>query len=366
MAKEPTTRQRATALDSNAIEQTLNDLWREHADAARQGEPMGARARLANLVTYSRTDEEDDRAAAVVAELNASRPVRSIRILAKPRAEAVAGASIQCRPGGARPICYEEVTLRLPDDARDALPSLIEPLTVTDLPTFLWFPGDPPLDEEPVLRLIPFVDRVVTDSHGFSNNRARFAQLQRLVGEHRPHTVFTEMTWTRLGTWREAVGKMFDPESSRAFLGRIREVTLTSVAGVTQPSDRALLMVGWLAAKLGWRPVGYQQDQPLCARYEAAQGPVTVAFETGTATGRGHLLRLEMRAGDVVFRVNRRRDDPSGAIESATVCSGDVAHGPAYHPRSQSLSELLCYAMEIRSPYTDWEETLAAVAGLEG
>ena len=366
MTKEPTTRQRAAGLDPNAIEQTLNDLWREHADAARQGEPMGARARLANLVTYSRTDEEDERAAGVVAELNASRPVRSIRILAKPDGEAAASASIQCRATGTRPICYEEVTLSTPGDTREALPSLIEPLTITDLPTFLWFPGDPPLDEEAALRLLPFVDRVVTDSHRFADAPARFRQLCGLMREYHGQVVFTEMTWTRLGTWREAVGKLFDPESSRAFLPKTHDVVITSVAGVDQPSDRALLMAGWLAAKLNWKPVGYMDGKPLRARYEAADGPVTVTFEEGAATSPGHLLSLEMRAGEVVFRAKRRDDDPSGAIQSTTVCSGEEAHGPAYRPQILSLSELLCNAMEIRSPFTDWEEALAAVAGLEG
>ncbi len=354
-------------MDPNQIERTLHDLWKEYADGARQGAPMGARARLANLVTWCRTAEESARASATVAALSVSRPVRSIIITASDEdGEARSAASIQCSLAGVRPVCYEEVSLHTPGEAACALPALIEPLTIPDLPTFLWFAGDPPLGRESALRLLPFVERVVTDSHAFSDPLERFRQVHGLMQENRGRVVFTEMTWTRLGVWREAVGKLFDPEDSRAFLPGIREVTITSVRGDGTISDRALLMAGWLASRLRWRPVRLERGAGPEALFESSEGLVRVTFLEGEATSRGHLLAVELSAGEVAFRVSRCENDPSGAIRSATVCTGEEAPGPAYRPHHFSESDLLVSALEIRSPFVDWEEAVAAIAALGG
>lgn len=246
-----------------------------------------------------------------------------------------------------------------------ALPSLVESLMIPDLPVFLWFPGDPPLNSDVATRVLADVDRVVTDSHTFADPPARFRILHELMRQYDGRIVFTEMTWSRLGTWREAVGKLFDHEENRAFLPRIESVTITSADHPSGISDRSLLMAGWLASRLHWRPLRLETRTPARATFDAPNGTVEVAFRHDQPKTRGHLLSMEIRCADVSFVVQRCTGEADGSIRSSTFCSGEEAPGPAYHPPHYSIASLLAAAMEIRTPFVDWEEALAAIASLK-
>ncbi|HEY3266827.1 MAG TPA: glucose-6-phosphate dehydrogenase assembly protein OpcA [Armatimonadota bacterium] len=344
-----------------AIESAFTDLWRERAEGG-QG---GAKARLATLVSVCRSDAEADMAGREVAALNSTRPVRSIIVSLRGAGEPRAVVELRCDESS-RGVCYEEVTLKEPVSSAGGLPSLLGPLTVPDLPVYLWFPGDLTLDEILLEHLFAAADRVVTDSHSFADPLDRFRRIHGWIVEHRGDTVFTEMTWTRLGTWREAIGKLFDPSDSRAFLADVKGVEIRSSHGSGSPSDRALLIMGWLATKLGWAPLRWERGDELRAWFASAAGEIPVTIVEGTAAARGHLLGVHIDCGDVSFQVDRLHGDASGAIRTCITCSGEEAERPAYNPLHWSASELLCNALEIRSPFADWEDALAAIAGLEG
>jgi hypothetical protein len=72
-----------------------------------------------------------------------------------------------------------------------------------------------------------------------------------------------------------------------------------------------------------------------------------------------------MKTDGAAFRVERLKGDPAGAIRSSVTRDGKEEHGPAYRPLHYTLHELLCNALEIRAPYRDWEDALAAVALLK-
>lgn len=360
------TLERTVAVDPLQIEKTLAALWKEHSAQAPPGGVAAARARLANLISYCRTADQVRTATDEVAELNAVRPARSLIVSADETGEVrEAEAALKCMTVHQKPICYEEVTLHLSSQAVQLLPSVVEPLTIPDLPVYIWFPGDPPLDDPQVDRLLTLTDRVVTDSHTFTDSFERFRQLHRWMTKFRGEVVFTEMTWARLGIWREAIGKLFDPPDDRALLAKVREVVITSVRGAATPSDRAMLMTGWLASKLGWRPETVDLGDPCRVNYTSTSGPVRVVWKEGEAVARGHMLSMAIKTDDATFHVERIKNDPAGAIRSSVTRGGKNEHGPAYRPLHYSLHELLCNALEIRAPYTDWEDALAAVAALK-
>lgn len=357
----PSTLQQSSTLDPLKIQQTLDDLWRQYR--AQQGDAPASRARLANLITYCRSRSESEEASKVVTRLNSLRPVRSIIVVADDSAEvADAEASLRCGLSSSNRVCFEEIVIHAPGDLAHTIPSMVESLTVTDLPVYLWFPGDPPLQEPGIDRLVGLADRVVTDSHAFANPLHQFRALDGLVRRHAGSCVFTENTWTRMGSWREAVGKLFDPVPSREFLPRITQVLITSAHAAGEPSDRSLVMTGWLAARLGWKPKSTSGTGG--ATFEGSDGPVEITWAEGPPAAKGHLLGLTMQAGDVEFRVCRVQDDPTGAIRSSIICSGDEQPGPAYHPQFWETHELLCNALEIRTPFRDWEEALRIMAEL--
>ena len=60
-----------------------------------------------------------------------------------------------------------------------------------------------------------------------------------------------DLAWLRSTPWRERIAMSFDPPALRPELGRI-----TGVAVRHHPESEvaALLLVGWLASRLGWTP----------------------------------------------------------------------------------------------------------------
>ena len=66
-------------------------------------------------------------------------------------------------------MCYEEVVLTVRGEAADHLSGIVAPLLIHDLPTHVWWPGDPPFDDPVFDQLVDMGDRVLFDSSDFSD-----------------------------------------------------------------------------------------------------------------------------------------------------------------------------------------------------
>lgn len=66
----------------------------------------------------------------------------------------------------------------------------------------------------------------------------------------------SDLSWSRLTPWRELVAQFFDAPAQVAQLAEISSVTVSyeALAGAADNGRQALLLVGWLAARLGWAP----------------------------------------------------------------------------------------------------------------
>ena len=100
--------------------------------------------------------------------------------------------------------------------------------------------------------------------------------------------------------WRQAIAQVFDQPAARADLARLRTVELT-----VRPSPggraAALLLVGWLSSRLGWRLARRTSDgwrltanghevQVVCAPQAAANGLVeTVQLTAPTGRYLAHM-----------------------------------------------------------------------------
>jgi glucose-6-phosphate dehydrogenase assembly protein OpcA len=149
------------------------------------------------------------------------------------------------------------------------LDHVVDPLVVTDLQTCVWAPHGHPEAVDSLLRLaqVVLVDSVDQADAGEAVRRAR--QLAR-------EAYVVDLAWLRSTPWRERVAATFDPPKLRPEL-----FTLASVTIRHHPESEiaALLLVGWLASRLGWRPA------PLVARGEAL---------VGSAHGRRQDVRIRL------------------------------------------------------------------------
>lgn len=275
--------QETMELDSAALERALSELWQQ-ATGTGNGAPV-ARARALTLIVYTEDDESMEFAGRVAQALPERHPCRGILLHVRPDQDGPlrAGVTIQCAVGGGeRKVCSEQITVTAGGDSRQYLADAVLPLIVTDLPAVVWWTGRPrPAD--PVLRRFArgAVDRVLLDSNLFRDPGAGLIALARWCEDPARRAVLADLAWERLRGWRQLIAQTMDPPDARVALRRVREVTIVHGGAGSLPEE-CLLLAGWLASSLDWRPL----DSPSSGVLTFSDGGRTVTLRLAVE-GRG-------------------------------------------------------------------------------
>jgi glucose-6-phosphate dehydrogenase assembly protein OpcA len=146
------------------------------------------------------------------------------------------------RPGELT-LLRETVIVEIGKRHLDDLLTIADPLVVSDLLTLLWSPHGHP---EVVRELLPLVQAILLDSVDEPEPREAIAHARSLSEE----AYVVDLAWLRTTPWRERLATAFDPLDMRRQLH-----TLTSVTIRHHPESAiaAMLLIGWLAARLDWR-----------------------------------------------------------------------------------------------------------------
>jgi glucose-6-phosphate dehydrogenase assembly protein OpcA len=244
-----------TQIDIRAIERELNELWKSAASG--DGDQRGAVTRTCtlNLVAVVGGSRAEGAVTEAVDRLTGTHPNRAIVVTAEAEGPAAGEAPLDawvqahCQiPVPGRPqVCCEQITIVARGEGVARVPGTILPLLVPDLPVVVWYPEGEPFAHQLYGRLADLADRVIVDSETFSDPEAGLRELAGLA----PAALVSDLAWGRLTLWRELVAQCFDSPAVVPQLGEIERVRVT----VDQRSSRvpALLLAGWLAARLGWR-----------------------------------------------------------------------------------------------------------------
>jgi hypothetical protein len=128
-----------------------------------------------------------------------------------------------------------------------------------------------------------------------------------------------DLAWLRSTPWRERVAATFDPVHLRPDLRHISSVT---VRHNPESAAAALLLIGWLASRLGWQPSkliprngslsgkahGKRQDVDLCLEpvpQQSVRGLAGLTLETAS----GRHLELDRGPGGLRARYRNRKGD---------------------------------------------------------
>jgi len=202
-------------------------------------------ARVLNLVVvvdHSRRGEVIGRLEAV-GRLHPSRTI--VCSVAGDRDRLGAWATMACdvpeRPG-AIALCRERVDLEVGPRHLSRLDSVVRPLLVRDIGTLLWSP-DHHADADDALAGL--ADSVLLDSSDAPELGAALARAAEL-GER---LEVVDLAWLRAKPWRERIAATFDPPAWRTSLGQLASVSVRHHPG---SAASGLLLLGWLAARLGW------------------------------------------------------------------------------------------------------------------
>jgi glucose-6-phosphate dehydrogenase assembly protein OpcA len=203
-------------------------------------------------------------------------------------------------------LTFENVMIRCGERHLKRLDRIIDPLVVTDLATVVWAPHG---HHDGVDSLLDHAQVVLLDSVDEPEADQALARAQELAQD----AYVVDLAWLRSTPWRERIAATFDPEPLRPDLFTISALTIRH-----HPDSEAaaLLLVGWLASRLGWEPTrlhqgrgqahGRRQDVNIClepAPEQSVRGLAGVQVETAG----GRWFRLDRGPGGLHAHYKHRR-----------------------------------------------------------
>lgn len=362
-----------------ALERELARMRRvQSASAAEQGHVV-ARASVLNLVVHATREVHARRAAETIAELAQRHPSRAIIVHAdRDRSPGVeAQLSMHCHlpaADAARQVSYEQILIRARGDSDLRLASAVIPLLLPDLPVFLWWTGTPPLDERQFDDLLAFADRFIVDSADFARPDVTLPRIARICVSGRGRYGVTDFNWTRLTPWRDLVAGFFDVPQWRAFLPHVTGLRVgfaVDADGRDIHPSQALLLIGWLASRLGWKATEALAPSEAGGLLFAMSRPggqiqvrVRPRFERGLEEGDLSGLRLQSQHdGRLAEFVVKRVAGTGHALATVSLDGALVASRTVPLP-APSVTELLGEELTIAGSDRIYEEAMAALVRL--
>jgi len=136
--------------------------------------------------------------------------------------------------GTSHEVCSDVIELRLGGKRTRVPGSIVQPLLITDLPTFCRWRGLPPWGEPELEQLVDVCDRLVVDSSEWRGLPGAYEELAK----HFDRIAVSDIAWGRAVGWRGRLAAEWPA---------IKKMTKLSVTG---PKADALLLAGWLRSRL--------------------------------------------------------------------------------------------------------------------
>lgn len=234
-----------------AIRRELRALWAAEAVAGR----VVMRARSHNLVVYTEeTGEAFDDLVERVIESTIERPGRVILIRADPGGERCleSWVTLYCRPQNQHEICGELIVLEAGGELSEEVHSTVIALLAPDLPVYLWWMQPPDPADHLFMQLAETADRLLVDSGCYVDLAGGLRALADLPAE----PPLSDLAWARLTPWRRRVAEFWDIPSLTGALGELNAIEIEVSGGEQVFAARALLALGWMADRLGWKLIG--------------------------------------------------------------------------------------------------------------
>ncbi|GAC1657617.1 MAG: glucose-6-phosphate dehydrogenase assembly protein OpcA [Ktedonobacteraceae bacterium] len=396
------------------VEEELALLWKISADNMRIGQNSNVRTSVLNLVICAPDIESAQRASALLRELSSTHLAR-VAVIILDRGNDTPAAiftwiTLRCFSviSDMMRHCFEQTTLLTTGNAVRSTANILQPLLKPHLPTYLWWIGEPPDNDSIFNSLIEFSNRVIVDSTGFFNPEQDIHTLA-MLRQAAPECALSDLNWGRITPWRQLIVQFFDVMEYRPYLDGVTSIeiehaaapfatpTLTELGDVSPNPTCALLLAGWLKARLDWSLV----DDKMQHTHDTASGTYHWTLERTTnvkasrilSSARGKTsktgniqtiniairpqIQSNMRPGSIclvrltsnvegkqaTFTINRE-GDPDHALTSVELSKEVRPQRTVILAATHKESELLHDELEIMGHDHLFEQTLQEVAEL--
>ncbi len=415
MNAEPT-RQDVLAVNIEAIEDQWARLWKESTAAtpANGGHPA-TRNSVLNLVVFTQRAATAAAVSSALDELCRQHPARVLLLVAQPdlpqeEIKAWINLSVYKQEPRRGHNISEQVMIEAKGQAVNYLPGVVLPLLAASLPVFTWWADVPPLEQKLFERLAEVSDRMIIDSAEFPAIGDAFLTLGRVSRSRQYRAAVSDLNWQRFAPWRELVAQFYDMRPVQPYLKGISQVVIEyagseangRTAGVPNPAQ-GMLLIGWLASKLGWEVVPGQQkhsggvsrlalrtssgnpiaveirprSQPakkkptlIKSRQQAEEapaqpGPAWMVSQTVAGALSSVTITSTFRGHTGVFAIHRSADHEH-ATTSCTVDGVPWGQPRTVHLDSIGRSELMYAELEAFGHDEDFEDALSIAGALAG
>lgn len=255
------------------VEDVLSSLWRMSADNLRIGANLSVRTSVLNLIICAPDVETAQRVSIILRKLSSTHLSRVVILIldsSENRPNAItAWVTLRCFSviSDLMRHCFEQTTMLASGSSIRFVANIIQPLLKPDLPVYLWWLGDPPDQNDPTFAgLVDLSNRIIVDSTSFFSPEQDIRTLATLF-QASPESALSDLNWGRLTPWRQLTIQFFDVPEYRPYLAGVDSIeiehavaplavpTRTEQGDVSPNPTRALLLAGWLKARLGWTMV---------------------------------------------------------------------------------------------------------------
>jgi glucose-6-phosphate dehydrogenase assembly protein OpcA len=189
-------------------------------------------------------------------------------------------------------VARERVELEIGPRHLSKLDTIVDPLLVSDLATMVWAPHG---HSEALDSLRRLAQIVLVDTHDEPDVAYSLGRAAELAG----HAYVVDLAWLRSTPWRERVAAAFDPPALRGALSSVSSVT---VRHRQDSLAAALLFVGWLSSRLGWKPDSLaRRGDSLSGHARARRQEVQIQLELADQNAPGLAgVTIETASGEAI------------------------------------------------------------------
>lgn len=251
-------------VDVDRIEKELMELWQQAGKDSDSDGPSVTRACSITFILFSTNSELEIEAGNLLEDVTLKHPCRAILALALPseQEQLEAWVTARCRmiPGKKdKQICCEQITVRWQGHGTRNLASVVSPLQLVELPTWLWWRDARP-SKELLGPFLPFVDRLIVDSASLDDKLEQIFDLRDVFYRLKDGSALFDLNWRRLLSWRQAIARSFEDSFGILSLEELDLISSVTV-GVAENGDgpargystQGLLLISWLASRLSWK-----------------------------------------------------------------------------------------------------------------
>jgi glucose-6-phosphate dehydrogenase assembly protein OpcA len=369
----------AQDVDLATVERGMASLWKQLAETQQRACPV--RTHIFNLVVYAGRHEEARRIEQALVQLEDRQPSRTIILYGDRTPDRMAidvAARVLCPPAKAEkpPRACERLSICAWGRAADHLDSVVIPLLIPEIRTYLWWPGQPPFGYRSFHRLLAFADQLVIDSSQFDAPGDGLTDVARLSSGKQG---VNDFHWARLVSWREIISQFFDGPQNLPYAHNVRSLTLRFGAGggaIHQRSATAglLLLLGWAGQAFGWEPETtleglLERNLDLTVIQENRLIPIHIRFDDHGEQAAGRLMLAEIESsapglGTARFTVERTEDMQNARVIESV---GDqTAHDRVVPLSLRADAELLVDELELTGHDDAYESAVACASRFAG